>query len=180
MTGADKKQKKVVTEKLHGHDVSPLLEKPEQFPVDAIREGALYCYGMWCYMDADWLKQILRATADKTLTKENRPKPDVTKLGNIRTVYDGRYKYSRYFSPVDHNRPTTIEQIFKANDVELFDLKNDPHETDNLTQDKTKQDLLLAMNDKLNRLIDNEVGTDDGSHLPELDNVDWSFERFDP
>jgi hypothetical protein len=36
------------------------------------------------------------------------------------------------------------------------------------------------MNDKLNRLIDNEVGTDDGSHLPELDNVNWAFERFDP
>ncbi|MGD9137575.1 MAG: sulfatase-like hydrolase/transferase [Desulfobacterales bacterium] len=180
MTGADKKQKKAVTEKLHGHDVSPLLEKPEQAPVDAIREGALYCYGMWCYMDADWLKQILKATAAKTLTKENRPKPDATKRGNIRTVYDGRYKYSRYFSPVDHNRPTTIEQIFKANDVELFDLKNDPYEMNNLAQDKTQQDLLLAMNDKLNRLIDNEVGTDDGSHLPGLDNVDWAFERFDP
>jgi hypothetical protein len=50
----------------------------------------------------------------------------------------------------------------------------------NLAQDKTQQDLLLAMNDKLNRLIDSEVGKDDGSHLPELEGVNWAFERFDP
>jgi arylsulfatase len=149
--------------------------------LDAIRDGALYCFSMWSYMDADWLKKVLDAAkAKKKLTKETVPKPDTKKRSAIRAVYDGRYKYSRYFSPLDHNRPTSIDQIFKANDVELFDLKNDPHEMNNLAQDKTKKDLLLAMNDKLNRLIDNEVGTDDGSHLPELDNVDWAFERFDP
>ena len=181
MTGADKKQKKEVTEKLHGHDVSPVLENPEAAPADAIRDGALYCYGMWSYMDADWLKKILDAVkAKKKLTKETAPKPNAKKRAAIRTVYDGRYKYSRYFSPLDHNRPITIEQIFEANDVELFDLKKDPHEMNNLALDKDKRDILLAMNDKLNRLIDSEVGKDDGSHLPDLDGVNWAFERFDP
>ena len=125
-------------------------------------------------------KQVLKATADKTLTLDNRPKPDAKKRGNIRSVFDGRYKYSRYFSPIDHNRPTTVEEIFAANDVELFDLQSDPHEMNNLALDKTKQDILLAMNDKLNRLIEDEVGKDDGFHLPELDGVNWAFERFDP
>ena len=181
MTGADKKQKKEVTEKLHGHDVSPVLENPEAAPADAIRDGALYCYGMWSYMDADWLKKILDAVkAKKKLTKETAPKPNAKKRAAIRTVYDGRYKYSRYFSPLDHNRPITIEQIFEANDVELFDLKKDPHEMNNLALDKDKRDILLAMNDKLNRLIDSEVVKDDGSHLPDLDGVNWAFERFDP
>lgn len=180
MTGADKKQKKEVTERLRGHDISSQLEKPEQASFDSIREGTLYCYGMWCYMDSEWLGKVLKATAEKTLTKENRPKPDATKRGNIRSVFDGRYKYSRYFSPIDHNRPTTVEQIFAANDVELFDLQSDPNEMKNLAQDKSKQDLLLTMNDKLNRLIEDEVGVDDGSHLPDLEDVDWSFDRFDP
>ena len=181
MTGADKKQKKEVVERLHGHDVSPLLENPERAALDAIREGALYCFGMWSYMDADWLKKVTQAVASrKKLTKDTIPKPDTKKRSNIRTVYDGRYKYSRYFSVLNHNRPTTAEQIFKVNDVELFDLKNDPNEMKNLAREKTKQDLLLAMNDKLNRLIDSEVGKDDGSHLPELEGVNWAFERFDP
>jgi arylsulfatase A-like enzyme len=181
MTGADKKQKKRVADRLRGHAVSPLLENPEKAPLDAVREGALYCFGMWSYMDADWLKKILDAAkAKKKLTKETAPKPDAKKRSAIRTVYDGRYKYSRYFSILDHNRPTTVEQIFKVNDVELFDLKNDPHEMNNLALDKTKQDVLLAMNDKLNGLIDNEVGKDDGSHLPDIDGVNWAFERFDP
>jgi arylsulfatase len=180
MTGSDKKQKKEVAEKLHGHDISALLEKPEQADFDAIRDGALYCYGMWCYIDAEWLGQVIKGMMDKTLTKETRPKPDATKRGNIRTVFDGRYKYSRYFSPIDHNQPTTADEIFAANDVELFDLQSDPEEMNNLAQDESKQELLLAMNDKLNRLIKEEVGVDDGSHLPDLESVDWSFERFDP
>jgi hypothetical protein len=36
------------------------------------------------------------------------------------------------------------------------------------------------MNDKLNHLIDIEVGKDDGFHLPYIDRVDWALERFDP
>jgi arylsulfatase len=130
-------------------------------------------------MDADWLKKVNEATAaGKKLTKDTVAKPDAKKRSAIRTAYDGRYKFSRYFSPLDHNRPITIEQIFKVNDVELFDLKNDPHEMQNLALDKTKQDLLLAMNEKLNRLIDSEVGEDNGSHLPKIDDVNWAFEVF--
>jgi arylsulfatase len=111
---------------------------------------------------------------------ESIPRPDMKKRSNIRTVYDGRYKYSRYFNSQKHNRPTTVEQIFEVNDVELFDLKNDPNEMNNLALDKKKRDVLLAMNDKLNRLIDSEVGKDDGSHLPKISGVNWAFERFDP
>ena len=39
--------------------------------------------------------------------------PDFAKRGAIRTVFDGRYKFSRYFSPLQHNRPETMEQILK-------------------------------------------------------------------
>lgn len=181
MTGARDQQKKEVADRLHGQDMSPLLENPQKAPLDAIREGALYCFSMWSYMDADWLKKAAKDKAAGIIwSKENHPKPDTRKRSAIRTVFDGRYKYSRYFSTINHNRPTTLEQIFKVNDVELFDLENDPHELKNLALDKGYQDLLLAMNDKLNRLLDREVGRDDGSHLPDIGGVNWAFDRFDP
>ena len=181
MTGADKKQKKKVADRLHGHDMSVLLENPEKADLNAIRDGALYCYSMWSLMDADWLRKVAKkAASGEKITLDTIPRPDTKKRSNIRTVFDGRYKYSRYFNSQEHHRPTTIQQIFQVNDIELFDLKNDPYEMNNLALDKKNRDLLLAMNDKLNRLIDSEVGKDDGSHLPKIAGVNWGFERFDP
>jgi arylsulfatase len=157
------------------------LENPQKASLNAIRDAALYCYSMWAFMDADWLKKVAEAAASgKEMTADTIPRPETKKRSNIRTVYDGRYKYSRYFNSQEHNRPMTLEQIFEVNDVELFDLKHDPNEINNLVLDKKNQDLLLAMNDKLNRLIDTEVGEDDGSHLPDLEGVNWAFKRFDP
>jgi arylsulfatase len=182
MTGADKHQKKEVVDKLHGHNVSPALEKPEKASYDAVREGALYCFGMWSFIDEGWLRDVakLAFTKGKGITPvKELPKPPPGKRSSIRTVFDGRYKYSRYFNNQEHNRPTTIEEIFKLNDVELFDLENDPYEMNNLALDKKNQDLLLAMNDKLNRLIDREVGKDDGSHLPDIDGISWTAKPFD-
>jgi hypothetical protein len=31
----------------------------------------------------------------------------MTKRGAVRSVFDGRYGFARYFSPKQHNRPTT-------------------------------------------------------------------------
>ena len=181
MTGAVKKQKKEVVAGLHGHDLSPLLADPEEAGFEAVRPGALYCFSMWAFMDADWLRKVAaRASESDTMTLESMPRPDMKKRSNIRTAYDGRYKYSRYFNSQEHNRPTTLEEIFQRNDVELFDLQKDPHEMHNLALDPENTEILLAMNDKLNSLIDAEVGRDDGSHLPDIEGVNWFFERFDP
>ena len=105
----------------------------------------------------------------------------MTKRGAIRSVFDGRYKFARYFSPLQHNAPRTIEEILGVNDVELFDLQSDPNEMDNLAVDARKNaDLMLAMNATLNVLIEQEVGEDDGSFLPVGDDVDWAVTKFDP
>ena len=58
--------------------------------------------------------------------------------------------------------------------MELFDLKTDPNEMNNLALDNKNRDVLLAMNEKLNRLIDSEVGEDNGFHLPDITGVNWS------
>ena len=181
LTGADRKQEKAVAENLHGHDLSLLLANPTNTPLDAVRGGALYCYSMWSFMDADWLRKLARlAASGEPLTADTIPRPDVRKRSNIRTVFDGRYKFSRYFNSQAHNRPTSLEAILEVNDVELFDLENDPHEVVNLARDRKNRGLLLAMNDKLNRLLESEVGRDDGFHLPAIDGVNWDFDRFDP
>jgi hypothetical protein len=56
----------------------------------------------------------------------------------------------------------------------LFDLKNDPLEMTNLAIDRIKSgDLILMMNNKLNQLIEQEVGEDIGQMLPGGDDSDW-------
>ena len=50
----------------------------------------------------------------------------------IRSVFDGRYRFSRYFSPLNFNTPTTYENLVAHNDLELYDLQEDPEEINNL------------------------------------------------
>jgi arylsulfatase len=64
--------------------------------------------------------------------------------------------------------------------VELYDLKKDQYEMHNLGVDKKKNaDLIMAMNDKMNKLIEDEVGSDRGEFLPDIKDVNWAFDRFD-
>lgn len=93
--------------------------------------------------------------------------PDMTKRGAVRSIYDGRYMFARYFSPKQHNRPTSLEDLYRFNDVELYDLQSDPLEMNNLAMSgKQHHELVVAMNEKLNRHIDAEVGEDRGQMLP--------------
>ena len=181
MTGADKKQKPDVLKNLCGHDVSPVLSNPEQASRDAVRYGALYCFNMWSYMDAEWLGKVIRHVGSgKKLNLDTMPRPDMNKRSAIRIIFDGRYKFSRYFNMAQHNQPKTLEQIYAVNDVELYDLEKDPYEMHNLGVDKKKNaDLIMAMNEKMNKLIEDEVGSDRGEFLPDIKDVDWAFDRFD-
>jgi hypothetical protein len=40
------------------------------------------------------------------------------------------------------------------------------------------EELILEMNDKLNRLIDSEIGVDDASYLPVPEAADWFIDEF--
>jgi arylsulfatase A-like enzyme len=106
---------------------------------------------------------------------QNKPAPPLTQLrsklnkrGFMSFAFDGQYKFARYYAPANFNTPTTLEQILRDNDIQLFDLRNDPLERHNLALDPAKnRDLILRMNALLNELMANEVGSNDGRFLPQ-------------
>jgi arylsulfatase len=166
---------------LPGKDFSGLLAAPGAAAANAAREGALFNYNMFAYLDGDFLKRAvdhINKGGDPKALKDAGITPDMRKRGAVRAVFDGRYTFARYFSPKQHNRPTSWEQLSKANDLELYDREKDPLEMVNLACDKRHRELVLAMNAKLNGLIDAEVGEDRGQMLPGgIDagwEVDWS------
>ena len=97
----------------------------------------------------------------------NTSAPGSAVRGIIRGVFDGRYKFGRYFRITEHHEPRDWDTLLAHNDLELYDTHDDPDELVNLAfhpQDqKTK---LLELNAKVNALVDAEVGTDDGSMYP--------------
>jgi len=177
LTGAAQAKRAEIAKGLKGKDLSALLAAPEQSGVNAVRDGALFNYNMFAYLDGDFFYKAV-----EHLHKGGKPEdlkkaglvPDLTKRGAVRSVYDGHHVFTRYFSPKQHNRPTTIEDLYRVNDVELFDVSADPAEMNNLAiGPKPKRELVLAMNEKLNRLIDAEVGEDRGQMLPGGIDAGW-------
>jgi len=77
----------------------------------------------------------------------------------LRGMTDGRYKFARYFASGDYHVPRTWEELLARNDLELYDLQNDPLEQDNLARDAQRHRVLIEdLNGRLNRLVEEEAG----------------------
>ncbi|MFG1420147.1 sulfatase-like hydrolase/transferase [Roseixanthobacter liquoris] len=181
LTGAGADVVKKAAEGLKGRDFSHLLADPAKAAVDALRPAALFNYNMLSFQDAKWARQIddfMDSTEVPTAEKIKallKVEPDFHERCAIRSIFDGRYRFSRYFAPLDFNTPTTFEELMAKNDVEIYDLDADPEEINNLALDAVKnRDLILSLNAKLNQRLAEEVGVDDGSFLP-LRNGKWYF-----
>ena len=106
--------------------------------------------------------------------KRQGVKPDLRKRGSVRSAF------TRYFPPIDRNSPATLDELFKWNDVELYDLQADPGEMTNLAADRVANAALIStMNGKLEALIKAEIGKDDGREMPDIAGIDWGVDRVD-
>jgi arylsulfatase len=177
LTGVAPDRRAAIVKGLPGKDFSGLLDAHDRAEINAVREGALFNYNMFAYLDGDFLHKAvdyIKQGGKPDQLKGAGIVPDMMKRGAVRSVYDGRYVFARYFSPKQHNRPTTLEDIYRFNDVELFDAQEDPLEMNNLgISGKQNRELVVAMNEKLNRLIDAEVGEDRGQMLPGGSDAGW-------
>jgi arylsulfatase len=168
---------------LPGKDLTPLLTNPGGADLHAVREGVLFTYSGLVTVDSQPLGLVSKARAEgkdwQALLKAGL-QPDLKKRGAARAVFDGRYKFTRYFSPEDRNRPRTIDELYQYNDVELFDLQTDPSEMVNLAATKGEnRDLVLALSAKLEALIKMEMGVDDGREMPPFKGVVWTIDTAD-
>jgi choline-sulfatase len=181
LTGVGQSIRDKAADGLKGKDFSSLLKNPEQAKIDTVRTTALFNFDMLSYQDPKWSamtvdtkKYPTKTAAQQAAMLEKYP-PDFNNRTSIRSIWDGQYRFSRYFSPTHFNTPNTLEELFSKNDVEVFDLLNDPDEINNLVLDQKKNGaLILALNEKANQRIAEEVGVDDGSFLP-IRNGKWHF-----
>jgi arylsulfatase A-like enzyme len=177
LTNAAPERKTAIVKDLHGKDLTGLLSNPEQAGINAVRQAVLFNYNMFAYLDGDYLLKAVEHIQKGGNPKELKAAgivPDMRKRGAVRSVYDGRYVFSRYFSPKQHNRPKSLEDLYRLNDIELFDLQADPLEMTNIAAKQGEQrELVMAMNEKLDRLIDAEVGEDRGQMLPGGVDAGW-------
>jgi len=146
MTFIDEDKKEQIAGDLCGESLLKLMDGTKE----SVREGALFCFEM--------LNFAVGKTEDGNNTIDNRTM--------VRAIITEEYKFARYFSPLDFNTPKTMEELLEHNDIELYDMKNDPEEMNNLALDPEKNEaLIMEMNEKLNQLIEAEIGVDDGSEL---------------
>ena len=139
---------------LVGHDVSKAVFDPS-YRGERDRLGHLFNYGVilsWDRLNTNYM---------------DTPVWDLSKRRAHRGVFDGRWKFVRYFAPAEHHMPRTWEQLVAHNDLELYDTHNDPDEVLNLAirpdQYRAEIERLNAM---VNALIEQEIGVDNGSEFP--------------
>jgi len=186
LTGVSARQRAVLFPQLRGEDLSPVIgDAASDGPRGSSTSpgmGSLMTYDTLSAIDMEFVAAVASAMVDlgdeagETETAEQQGKlhkarellravreADFSQRHVLRGVYDGRYKLVRFFAINEHNLPETLEDLYRHNDVALYDLVNDPDELENLAnRDHPKYDkaLVVEMNDKLNSLIRTELGND--------------------
>ena len=155
---------------LKGHSFASTVKSPAQL---SGRNAALYQWSSMIYLDPIFAKttqSILdKPKAADILTKLSKGELslDLSQRGHLRGLFDGRYKFGRYFSPKLYRQHYSFEQLITECDLELYDTANDPSESNNLAIDiEANKALIIDLNSKLEALITSEIGADIGGHLP--------------
>ncbi len=169
---------------LPGKDFSLAVADYRTSHLHTVRDSVLFTYSGLATNDSELIRLVSEARAagkdPKEAVKAAGYRPNLKKRGSLRMVFDGRHKFTRYFSPLERNSPKTLDALYAANDVELFDLQSDPKEMTNLAAKQGENaELVAAMSAKLEAAIKAEIGVDDGREMPEVEGIDWRIDRID-
>ncbi len=137
------------------------------------QRGILFNYNTTHYIDAAFAAELLdrQVAADRrmpimALLSGMRPLPRTDLPTLFRGIHTGRHKFARYFKPSEHHKPVDWETLIRHNSLELYDLQTDPGENNNLAHaPEWAKGLVMDLNERLNKLVDLEVGTDLGDEL---------------
>ena len=109
-------------------------------------------------MDADYAYLVLWGHCEEASM-------NTSKRSILRGCFDGKYKYARYFSPEEYylnkseyaglDYDTIISSGAHGQDIQVFDLSTDAHETFNAAA--TSQDLVTTLNKRLNTAMGREL-----------------------
>lgn len=138
---------------LRGHSLSSV------FGGGAVRDGVLTAVETITTLDADYWRAFGSPDVGERL-RSGSLRPDLTKRGFLRGFTDDRYSFGRYFSPLEPNRPADVDRLYAHNDVVLYDRDTDPHELTNLADDPAQRALVASLAQRLEALIDAEIGAD--------------------
>jgi arylsulfatase A-like enzyme len=138
---------------LHGHSFLPALEGR------ATREGVLTAVENVANLDSSFWRHFADPDVGQRIAS-GELRPDWTRRGFLRGYTDQRYSFGRYFSPLEPNRPTDVDDLLAANDIVLYDRENDPDEMTNLGADPANRELVAQYGARLESLIDAEIGRD--------------------
>ena len=148
-------EKRRITADLPGHSLLPLMAGEQ-----GERKASLFCFEMLS------MTALQFGRDDEGNTTYSF---DTAARGMVRGIVTDRYKFVRYFSPVDFNMPTTLTELYEHNDVQLFDLEADPDELVNLAASRYEnEELIMELNGLLNETIITEIGEDDGAYVKQV------------
>jgi arylsulfatase len=158
---------------LRGRSLLPALSG------EAVRDGVLTAVEIVTTLDDGYWRSLGQPDGPERV-QDGSLRPDWRKRGFLRGYMDDRYTFGRYFSPLEPNRPRTVERLLADNDVVLYDRQTDPHERVNLATDPAHRDLLATLLGKLETLIDDEIGADERAWVAERPRlVGWPTWRGD-
>ena len=186
MAGVSEQERRVLYPQLIGEDLSSLLAAPQasgpRGSSDTPGKGCLMTYDTLSQIDFEFVADMAAVTIDLgDAAEEDAPQEQPGKLQRardllgavqradfsqrnvLRGIYDGRYKFVRFFAINEHNRPESAEDLYRDNDVALYDLVDDPDEMVNLADrgnPKYDEARVTSMNGKLDALITEELGPD--------------------
>jgi arylsulfatase len=152
MATDDDAEMEEIKDGIKGYSLMPAVDNPK---VDVRNgQGALFVYDMISMMDKNAIPTPVSESKMHILV-------DLEKKGFLRGIITANYKFARYFSPLHFNTPTDMESLYAQNEVELYRYGSD--ETENLAWPKgNNEDLVMTYNERLNTIIQREVGVDDG------------------